>query len=290
MEEFEFKPLTDGLGFHKKKLEDESNQKLPSFLDDDTTFKTLPQAPEKVEAKKKILEEKVSGLPFDFSSTQATSNSLFSPTLPRETQKTKEASKLEAHQSAITVPKLNSPKFKQIDKTAPAAVTNVAVEQPIIQKAEAVSNKIELPKETPVYKPSFNFITSMILDFFVVMGLAVLFTLGLVLATGLDIVSIVTQSFADLGTQIGVGLLVYSVAQLYMIISRSFFGQTLGEWSIEQQLGTPEQQEKFAYVFKLLWRTLLISFTGFITLPLISLIARKDITGKLSGVSIYKRE
>lgn len=288
MEEFEFKPLTDGLGFHKKKLEDESNQKLPSFIDEEPSFKTLPQVPEKIEAKKKILEEKVSGLPFDFSTTQ-TPGSLFSPTLPRESQKAVEPLKVDLQPTTISVPKLNSPKFKQIDKAVPAP-SAANLEQPVIQKADVTPNKIEVSKEVPTFKPSYNFATSIVLDFFVVMGLAVLFTLGLVLATGLDIVSIVTQSFADLGTQIGVGLLVYSVAQLYMIISRSFFGQTLGEWSIEQQLGTPNQQEKFAYVFKLLWRTLLISFTGFVILPLISLIARKDITGKLCGISLYKKE
>jgi len=316
MEEFEFKPITEGLGFHKKKastpetslemslsassfsVEEDIKSKLPSFLEEDSALQAA-----QVETKKKALEEKVSHLPFDFSQSAA---SIFSPTLPREAPKTSVTSSkvsppptIDLPRERVSVPKLNTPKFKS---SANPAVEKQSLKQqesvseilrPSLKQEtilEPISNKIEIEKAEPVLIESTTSATAIVLDFLMVIGLAVLFTLSLILATGLDVVTITTQSTADLGTQVGIALLIYSVSQLYMIITRSFFGQTLGEWSLEQQLGTAAEQNKFSYIFKLLFRTFIVSITGFILLPIASAILKKDVAGRISGVCLQRKE
>jgi hypothetical protein len=94
---------------------------------------------------------------------------------------------------------------------------------------------------------------------------------------------------SDHGTQIGVVLLVYSVSQLYLILSRSFFGQTLGEWSMDTQVGLPKEQEQISYIFKLISRTLVLTLTAFFILPLLSMIFGKDLAGRAASLKLYTK-
>ena len=84
-------------------------------------------------------------------------------------------------------------------------------------------------------------------------------------------------------------VLYVAVLEMFLIISRSFFGRSLGEWTFDMQLGEDEQIEKASYPFQVLFRNLLILGTGFVLLPLLSLLTGKDIAGKLSGVRLYRQ-
>lgn len=76
-------------------------------------------------------------------------------------------------------------------------------------------------------------------------------------------------------------------AWTYLITMRIFMGATLGEWSCQLRLGQPVQRIQATYILKVIARTTLILSTGVITLPILSLLLKRDLTGGLTGVKIY---
>jgi hypothetical protein len=74
---------------------------------------------------------------------------------------------------------------------------------------------------------------------------------------------------------------------VYLIFMRVFNGATIGEWTCHLRLGQPTQRLRVNYVLKVILRTTLIMLTGLVTLPLLSLIFKRDLAGDLSGVKIY---
>jgi len=77
---------------------------------------------------------------------------------------------------------------------------------------------------------------------------------------------------------------------MYMIFLRGFNGATIGEWTCSLRLGQPWQRMQSGYILKVLVRTTLIMVTGIITIPVLSLIFKRDIAGDISGVKIYSLE
>lgn len=330
-ENFEFKPLTEGLGFHKKNSTasqvSPKGDELPP-LEPREKFDFEPSlslknrnilkvdAPKfedpRSEAPKFVLESTKFELP-EVAPEVNSSSDLFSRPLPRTEQDVRRE-----NPSPIisTIPKFNPRFSKPLSNIQPNTEPNIqssigqqkitepAIQDKRIQSAglmEALSSiDSKIKKETPrpnrvdstvetKYIEVAPSALSLFLDLTVISGLSVLFTLGLVVATRIDVVPILTNSMSDLGTQIGIALLVFSVSQLYFILSRSFFGQTLGEWSMDTQVGLPKEQERVSYVFKLISRILVLTLTGFFILPLISMIVGKDLAGRAASLKLYRK-
>jgi len=83
-----------------------------------------------------------------------------------------------------------------------------------------------------------------------------------------------------------VGAFVFSF-WIYLIIMRIFMGASLGEWSCQLRLGQPTQRIKISYIFRVIARTSLILLTGVVTLPILSLICKRDLVGELTGLKVY---
>lgn len=97
-------------------------------------------------------------------------------------------------------------------------------------------------------------------------------------------------SFINKSTvQFSTALMLITFFQVYSIVSRGFWGSTLGEWTFDYQLGNNEQINRATYIFKVLWRNFCIVCTGIVTIPLLSLIFKKDIASKLCGLKLYHR-
>lgn len=73
----------------------------------------------------------------------------------------------------------------------------------------------------------------------------------------------------------------------YLILMRIFMGASFGEWSCQLRLGQPLQRRENNYSLRVVARTSLIFITGVFILPLISLIAKRDFAGDLTGLKIY---
>lgn len=73
----------------------------------------------------------------------------------------------------------------------------------------------------------------------------------------------------------------------YMIFLRGFNGATIGEWTCSLRLGQPWQRFQSGYILRVLLRTSLIMATGIVTLPLLSLLFKRDLAGEVTGLKIY---
>lgn len=241
-DEFEFKPITEGLGFHKK------TQRPKLDLGETLQGKTLPKAPAREGIGRasqftKLGEEKIELYP-QASSPQT--NTQISPSQ-----------------------KVRGPSY-QLNKTTFAEEEKVAPRSNFSKTAISVA------------------IPSIFFDAIVVIGLTGLFLFATFLIAKVDPVTVVKMIPQEPMTTIGLVLLVFSVLQGYLLISRCFFSSTLGEWAFEIEVGTTAQQNLISYPFRVLLRSLITLATGIILLPLMSLIIGRDIAGRISGVSLYR--
>ncbi|MCB0361860.1 MAG: RDD family protein [Bdellovibrionales bacterium] len=131
---------------------------------------------------------------------------------------------------------------------------------------------------------------AIILDFIMVVALSLVFLVTLLSVTKVEILSVAFNLQSDGATQLSLSILFIAIMQMYVVVSRSFFGRTLGEWTFDNQLGDDRQQRSGFYPLLVAWRSLLIVFTGLITLPLLSLIFRVDLAARLSGLQLYYRQ
>ena len=126
-------------------------------------------------------------------------------------------------------------------------------------------------------------VTSALVDHSILLGMTCLFLL-----TGLLILQTTTKGILTHHQLFQMGLGVYSLlAFSYFVLLRLFIGATLGEYSCGIRLGKPSERMQKTYFFKIFVRIIAICLTGFIMLPLFSVLLRKDLAGKISGLSIY---
>jgi len=73
----------------------------------------------------------------------------------------------------------------------------------------------------------------------------------------------------------------------YKVLSRAFYGRSLGEWACRLQMGSFKDQQKFIYTFQVVLREVLSLATGLFLLPLASLLFGKDLGYYVSGLHVY---
>ncbi|AGH95521.1 hypothetical protein [Pseudobdellovibrio exovorus] len=73
----------------------------------------------------------------------------------------------------------------------------------------------------------------------------------------------------------------------YLVMMRLFLGASLGEWTCSLRLGQPAQRVQRNYALKVILRTTVVLLTGVIVLPLLSLVFKRDLAGKISGLHVY---
>ena len=73
----------------------------------------------------------------------------------------------------------------------------------------------------------------------------------------------------------------------YKILSRTFYGCSLGEWSCRLQMGSVKDQKKFIYIFQIAVREVVSLATGIFLLPLVSFIFSIDVGYYVSGLHVY---
>lgn len=294
-DEFEFKPLTEGLGFHKKQvdLQDGDNGKSESEANVEQLLRKFPELSSSPDESSKVKASVVNTLPrkdLDAPSVKGVSYEALKSELDNK-KKTQITPQKE-------VEFRKTPEISEVDtvkKTETRVLESKIGDKSILpekipQKVIASSNKIELPVNQIKFTAATpNFLAS-IFDAIVIFGFANIFMAALLLATGIDIYSILLAGQLDFMTQISIALLFFSVTEFYMVLSRSFFGYSLGEWAFDFQVGLEVDQNKVLYPLRLAWRCFVVALTGFILLPLVSKIFNKDVTGILSGVKLYKRE
>jgi len=278
-DEFEFKPLTDGLGFHKKtkSLKDGLNQSgvvkeelvdLPASLPRDM----VEEGSRTSGSKKPTFEDVLSALektPLQRATTPTVDLNFTEP-LPTAAMPPRKA-----RGGVVESPTVQSP--------FPKADAYVAKAKEGTRRGAADSPKRHL------LKPAMISVPSAILDLIIVTAFALVFVMALLMVTKVDLNVVLKNLNQDPLTQLSLGVLFIAVMQMYVVISRSFFGCTLGEWTFDLQVGEDEQQKRESYPLRVALRSLLITMTGVVILPVISTILRRDIAGSLSGVNLWAK-
>lgn len=299
-DEFEFKPLTEGLGFHKKSVSLKEGLKNSGVLEDElqgipagvprNMLEDIPKAP----AKKHTFEDVLSALEKTPLTRKASAPAdlQFTEPLPRAVKK--EASmEIEPVQSPFPRPEA----FKQPPAPGtPAVPTDVNKKNKAIKKTPSVSEMSSVgtrrgaadsPKRNLV--PATVSFASATLDLIICTALALVFLAALLTVTKVDLNAVIANTTRDLMTQIALFVLFIAVMQMYVVISRAFFGRTLGEWTFDLQVGQDDEQQLESYPLKVAFRSLLNIITGLIFLPLLSAMIGRDIAGHLSGVKLYRQ-
>ncbi len=301
-DEFEFKPLTDGLGFHKKSVNLKDGLKKSGVLQDE--LQPLPSALPKLmtdEApiaplKKHTFEDVLSALeksPLQRERETKKDNTgglTFTEVLPRDpVPNKKSAMEIETPRAPVNspFPRPDAYKSPAIRKplVSPGAMTDTAVTtavSPGTRRGATNSPKSKLA-------PATISLESALLDLIIVTGLALVFMVALLMITKVDLNIVFKNLNTDMMTQISLGVLFLAVMQMYVVISRSFFGRTLGEWTFDLQIGEDEQQRMEIYPVKIAARSALVTATGLILLPLISSIIGRDVAGQITGVKLYRQ-
>jgi uncharacterized RDD family membrane protein YckC len=296
-DEFEFKPLTDGLGFHKKTVTLKEGLKSTGVLEDE--LQSVPHSMPKSlldetarSSKKHSFDDVLSALektPLARSGATGTPELTFTEPLPRKEKK--QAMELNinpvqspfpqpgAYKSPLKIPTYNENKIGDfVDEEKPAVAANTVG----TRRGAADSPQRNL------FPAAVSF-SSAILDGIIVFALSLVFLVALLMITKVDL-SVVTKNLGkDLMTQVSLGVLFVAVMQMYAIISRSFFGRTLGEWTFDMQLGRDDEQGSEKYPLRVALRSLITTVTGLVLLPLISSVMGQDLAGRLSGVQLFRQ-
>lgn len=301
-DDFEFKPITKGLGFHQKQ-EDLKSATKQTRLAEDSLPKRVPQRPKEVDHKNNYEQTTYEDLLASIAkpkpeALKAKPSQGLGAELDKQLEITSTFSRKEEVKTKHTFsPDLDIPMSPEMPNPFSTPVMPDFNEQPKVQKNSqpakfrthdsSVKRGAHDSKQGNLKPASFS-LSSVVLDTLVVVAIALAFLISLLWVTKVDLIGVMTTAQTDIATQLSLAVLYIAVYQMYVIVSRSFFGRTLGEWTFDHQLGSENQQKSGMYPLQVVWRSLLITLTGIVTLPILSLLFRKDLAAYLTGLQLYK--
>lgn len=305
-DEFEFKPLSEGLGFHKKK-ENKQNQSASELEGEHSVQKSMSslfnkhsQSSQSSQVAKTLnmsqsqqLNQSKQTNTFPAPQSIVGNSSVSAPIVPQTFSKnmikemgTDFIDQKKAFKSPL--PRNNSNNQPISHNHAVNEILNTLQKN---KKLDFVDAKTELQKtvsKTRFVADTQNFF-AMILDALLIVAASMLCLIVALTVTKVDIIRHLQNPLSDLSIYIATGVLFSGVVFLYLTINRLIAGCTPGEWAYEQTLGNDEDQKKLMYSFKVIFRSIVIMATGIILLPLLSLIFNVDLAGKLSGTQLYRK-
>jgi uncharacterized RDD family membrane protein YckC len=344
-EEFEFKPLTNGLGFHQNKnkssLSDELRSKsdLPKSIPTGLLEEEEVQPRNQAEAYKDLmrtlsqdneidLDEPGEGLQNNEPAQVAQSSAPMSG--PDSASKDLLAQKSKSQKSLDDLPKVSAhrelpelelseplprkpdaPKISAIEADTALPDLNPTPETPpmselpdIIDGPEPRRSTFDIPgqalKDSRTQRGASNSpkpshlepapvsFSAAILDFVFVIALSGIFLVSLLLVTQVPLQNVMFNFQNDLFTRLSFIVLLLAVMQMYVVVARSFFGCTLGEWTFDLQMGSDKDIESPLYPLRIVLRSLVTVATGLVTLSILSFLLQKDLAAKLAGVQLYR--
>ncbi|MEN0057679.1 MAG: RDD family protein [Bdellovibrio sp.] len=249
-EEFEFKPLTDGLGFHKKKAS-------PS------TATTAADPILKNQGLELIEEPGADPL---------------RPPLPRKSRGT---ATIPSAPSDLT--EVGGDGSAAVDAILKTLQKNRRLD------FENSKQKISTPTAREEYKKSTWSFSAAFLDGMLVIASGLLCMIILLVVTKVDLVRNLSQPDEQGMIYLATLALFASVIFIYLTVNRLYLGCTPGEWAFDQRIGKPEEMNRTSYALRVVARSLLVLVTGVITLPLLSTIFGRDLVGNWTGTQLYKK-
>lgn len=252
-EEFEFKPLTEGLGFHRK----DKAADLPVPGTKATASVNLP--PQRTP---------------DFAEETAPSSPL-KAALPRKPL---------SAMPAITED--NTPSSSPVDDILKSLQKSRHLE---IEKDRRQMKEIKNPKKQETFKPTVPSLSAGLLDGLLVTAASLLCMIIVLVVTKVDLLANLANPDTEGLVYAATACLFIGVGFIYTVINRIFLGFTPGEWAYDVRLGLPTEQGTAMYAGQVLLRQLLVTATGVFILPILSVIMKKDLAGKVTGLQLQTK-
>lgn len=305
MDDFDFKPITKGLGFDKK-AEDTTKPIIASSVPPSLTFNEKIETPTKPEIFEKsidwnmnppktsrMISDMINSLPpaMEFAPETATKKP--------ETQKVQmPIGRADYMPSTMPMPAPAKPtELPLISPDDPELTPERGVDVSLNNTLEKAFPKVGFRRpffhQTVEIKPQFTPVTSSftsaVLDMLVISGLTALFLVSLIFVTKIDLIAVILHTQAPMSVWLEVGAIFFGVYTLYYMCTRGLWGSTLGDWAFDMQLGLEEERLNWFYPAQVVLRMTLIALTGFIVFPLISFLFKKDIAFWVSGLRLYTK-
>lgn len=300
-DDFEMRPLTKGLGFHNRKkldneIAEEVKKEIPkssSQLTEDQELQELMSALDRVSNRLAVSMTDAELKEKQMPQAKETDIEIVHP-LPKKSQFStvhiEPQIPLKENMPPILereVPQIKNQIKKEI--SYPDSVVRPTIKTSVSHHQAHGKRRGSADSHSARLQPAVFSFSAAILDTMMVLAVALMFLITLLLVTGVKLAMVFKGVQTDLMTQASMFLLYISVLQLYVIISRSFFGKTLGEWTFEYQMGDDKQIQSAMYPILVLWRSLVVMATGVVILPLLSVVFRRDLASFLTGLQFYKK-
>lgn len=258
-EDFEFKPLTEGLGFHQK----------PTATPAGSSGILTPASAQQLKARGINFEE------FDAELSRDENENPFSAPLPRRETK------------ANSAPTSTTPPPSAVDDILNTLQKNrqLEIETDRRQRAE-----LRQPgKRVVTWKTAAPRFAPMFLDGMLITAASLLCLIAMLVITRVDLVANLANPDAS-GMIYGSTIALFAtVTFIYMVVNRVFLGATPGEWAYDLRLGRPEDQDKALYVGQVVARQLLLTVTGLVILPLVGLAMGRDVAGNAVKLPLQRK-
>lgn len=272
LEEFEFKPLTEGLGFHRKKI-DLGQEMKKSGVVKNTIVNDPPPAPRGLNPDQKILKS-----PLPTKAASAVNSAMVSSSQSGDLHSTK--SKKDVIDDLVQSFRKPNETFEEGPQKSMVILPENNLEKSSVSPSAS--------KTQSVWVLSGWDIAPFLIDLMMVLSL---FLFGMIVSlyvTKVDVYEFLFNPANGIEEYITIPAILFSMIMSYTLITRIFINGTLGEKVFDMQLGSPEDTRKFSYSIKVMLRMFVVVCTGFIILPFLSLIFRRDLAGKISRLSLYR--
>lgn len=167
-----------------------------------------------------------------------------------------------------------------------AATVKASLKSNAVASAKSVEKPIEVRQETAKEYAIAAHFGSAVLDTLVSIGIACLMLAIALSITGANLLALLENSATDEAMMASLAAFFVGSGLLYVLAARTWVGATLGEWSYEVRVGTEKSRTRWFYPVLILWRGFVVAATGFIVLPLISMIFGTDVLKYLTGLQL----
>lgn len=263
-DEFEFRPINEGLGFHRK-------QKSTS----PTAATAMPPAkmptPQQAQNTKAMSAAAIMDSLIETPMTAPATKSAFNSPLPRQTSRPQ-----------IQVPTIEDDSISKAQVAVNDILKSLNQKRHIDFVETTTKQKMEYKKSRPQLFAS-------VLDGMLILSAFLLSLIVMLSVTKVDLFMNLSHPQTSGMIYVATAGLFLAIYFVYMVVNRAFVGYTPGEWAFDQVCGRKEQNEELSYIPKLMLRTILVAVTGFFTLPFLSFLFNKDMAGEMSGVSLMQK-
>lgn len=256
-EEFEFRPINEGLGFHRKQKTQAQNVQTHSqpatAMKNTTVASTTATIP---------------------TATKTASNTFAAP-LPRQQTRTENS-------RGYQVPTIED------DSIAKAQIAVNEILKNLNQKRQT-DFIYETEKQRELLKKSKPFFFAAMLDGMLITASFLLSMIAMLTITKVDLFLNLGHAESSKLVYVATIGLFLTITLIYMVVNRAFAGYTPGEWAFDQRCGQEEQMKTLSYIPRLVLRTIAVIMTGFVTLPLLSYLFNRDVAGQIAGVNLFRK-